>query len=227
MAMAMWWYVTAHITRWRRFRALLDATKRCHQGSIAADSCNRACMCRFFTSFSLWTHTKRSQVDAKAPVSIEVLHIKPKRRAKLRWVYSLLGGHSNKNNIWSGFAIAFVIVCELNPVLETFYRSPEKTLKWVTLKLRVFAWHWCAPHRQWYMMWEWCNAPMDAALLILEQEMNFSCDLEVSMNTYETCWSLDAHGMSENFLGWVPGWFEQMICFQSLCLAESNQTCLN
>ncbi len=57
------------------------------------------------------------------------------------------------------------------------------------------------------MMWEWCNAPMDAALLVLEQEMNSSCDLEVSMNTYEMCWSLDAHGMPENFLGWVPGWF--------------------
>jgi hypothetical protein len=42
---------------------------------------------------------------------------------------------------------------------------------------------------------------MDAALLILEQEMISSCDLEVSMNTYEACWSLDAHGMTENFLG--------------------------
>jgi hypothetical protein len=37
------------------------------------------------------------------------------------------------NNIWSrGFAIAFVIVCDLNPVFEAFYRSPEKTLKKVT-----------------------------------------------------------------------------------------------
>ncbi len=50
-AMAMRRYVTAHIARWRRFRALLDATKRCHQVSIAADNCNWSRMCQFFTSF--------------------------------------------------------------------------------------------------------------------------------------------------------------------------------
>jgi hypothetical protein len=51
MAMAMQQYVTAHIARWRRFRALLDATKRHHQASIAADKCNWSHMCRFFSSF--------------------------------------------------------------------------------------------------------------------------------------------------------------------------------
>ncbi len=51
MAMAMCRYVTAHITQWRRFRALLDATKRCHRTSNAANSCNQSHMCRFFTSF--------------------------------------------------------------------------------------------------------------------------------------------------------------------------------
>ncbi len=51
MAMAMRQYVTAHIAQWRRFRALLDATKRHHWVSIAANSCNRSCMCQFFTSF--------------------------------------------------------------------------------------------------------------------------------------------------------------------------------
>ncbi len=36
-------------------------------------------------------------------------------------VKPLLGGHSNKNNIWlSGFAIAFVIVCDLNPFVRNF-----------------------------------------------------------------------------------------------------------
>jgi hypothetical protein len=68
MAMAMRRYVTAHIARWRRFRALLDATKRRHRVSIAANSCNWSRMCQFFTSFSSSTCTKRSQVDAKAPV---------------------------------------------------------------------------------------------------------------------------------------------------------------
>ncbi len=51
MAMAMRRYITAHIAWWRRFRALLDATKRHHQASIAANSCNRSRMCRFFMSF--------------------------------------------------------------------------------------------------------------------------------------------------------------------------------
>jgi hypothetical protein len=51
MAMATRQYVTVHIARWRRFRALLDATKRHHWASIAANHCNRSCMCRFFLSF--------------------------------------------------------------------------------------------------------------------------------------------------------------------------------
>jgi hypothetical protein len=35
--------------------------------------------------------------------------------------------------MWSsGFTIAFAKVCVLNPVFETFYRSPEETLKRVT-----------------------------------------------------------------------------------------------
>ncbi len=68
MAMAMRRYVTVHIARWRRFRALLDATKHCHQVSIAADSCNWSCMCRFFAGFLSSTCTKRLQVDNKAPV---------------------------------------------------------------------------------------------------------------------------------------------------------------
>jgi hypothetical protein len=68
MAMAMRRYVTAHIARWRRFRALLDATKRCHRASIVADSCNWSCMCLFLQVFSSSTCTKRLQIDAKAPV---------------------------------------------------------------------------------------------------------------------------------------------------------------
>jgi hypothetical protein len=59
MAMAMRRYVTAHIARWRRLRALLDATKRCHQASIVADSCNRSRMCQFFTSFFIINSYKK------------------------------------------------------------------------------------------------------------------------------------------------------------------------
>ncbi len=68
MVMAMRRYVTVHIARWRRFRALLDATKRHHRASIVVDSCNWSRMCQFFKSFSSSTCTKRSQVDANAPV---------------------------------------------------------------------------------------------------------------------------------------------------------------
>ncbi len=51
MTMAMRRYVTAHIAWWRRFRALLEATKRRHRASIAANRHNRSQMCRFIRSF--------------------------------------------------------------------------------------------------------------------------------------------------------------------------------
>ncbi len=51
MAMATRRYVTVHIARWRRFKALLDATKRHHRASIAANCCNQSRMCQFFMSF--------------------------------------------------------------------------------------------------------------------------------------------------------------------------------
>jgi hypothetical protein len=50
MAMATRRYVTVHI-QWRRFRALLDATKCHHWTSVAADRCNWSRMCRVFLSF--------------------------------------------------------------------------------------------------------------------------------------------------------------------------------
>ncbi len=51
MATAVHGYNTTHIVQWRRFRALLEATKRRHWASIAANKCNWSCMCWFFTSF--------------------------------------------------------------------------------------------------------------------------------------------------------------------------------
>jgi hypothetical protein len=67
-AMAMRRYVTTRIARWRRSRASLEATGRCHWASIAANSCNRSSLPCFFLVFLLSTRTKRSQVDTKAPV---------------------------------------------------------------------------------------------------------------------------------------------------------------
>jgi hypothetical protein len=52
----------------RRLRALLDATKCHHWASIVANHCQWSHMCRFLRVFSLSYCTKRSQVDAKAPV---------------------------------------------------------------------------------------------------------------------------------------------------------------
>ncbi len=68
MAMVMRRYVTACIAQWRRSRASLEATGHCHQASIAADSCNWSSLTWFFWVFSSSTQTKRSQVNAKAPV---------------------------------------------------------------------------------------------------------------------------------------------------------------
>ncbi len=87
----------------------------------------------FLQVFSSSTCTKRSQVDNKATVFNRGITYQTKEEGLIKVSINLLGGHSNKNNIWSsGFAIAFVIVCVLNHVFETFYRSPEKTLKRVT-----------------------------------------------------------------------------------------------
>jgi hypothetical protein len=59
MAMAMQQYVTSHNAQWRRFRALLDATKRRHWASIAANSCDWSRMCRFFTSIFIVNSYKK------------------------------------------------------------------------------------------------------------------------------------------------------------------------
>ncbi len=55
MAMAMRWYVTAWIARWRRSRASLEATGRHHWVSIMSDNINRTWLRRFFYVFILKT----------------------------------------------------------------------------------------------------------------------------------------------------------------------------
>ncbi len=67
MAAVVCRYNTTCIAQQRRFRALLDATKRCYQASIAANSCNWSSLPWFFSSFFI-INTKRSLVDTKAPV---------------------------------------------------------------------------------------------------------------------------------------------------------------
>jgi hypothetical protein len=55
MAMAMRRYVTAHIARWRRSRASLEATGRHHRASIMPDNIVRTCYDGFFDVFIVKT----------------------------------------------------------------------------------------------------------------------------------------------------------------------------
>ena len=51
MDIVMRWCNTAHITRLRRSKALLEATKCCHQASTRSDIINWKCQCRMFVLF--------------------------------------------------------------------------------------------------------------------------------------------------------------------------------
>jgi hypothetical protein len=64
MAIAMRWYYTAHIARWRWFLAFQKATKLLHRASTRSDITNRTRQRRFFLTFH---GEKRAQVDMLAP----------------------------------------------------------------------------------------------------------------------------------------------------------------
>jgi hypothetical protein len=53
MTILMHRYVTAHIARWRRSRASLEATGRRHRESIMSNNINRTWLRRFLLLFSL------------------------------------------------------------------------------------------------------------------------------------------------------------------------------
>ncbi len=55
MAMAMHWYITAHIAQWMRSRASLEATGRRHQESIMSNNINWTWLRRFFYVFIIKT----------------------------------------------------------------------------------------------------------------------------------------------------------------------------
>jgi hypothetical protein len=55
MAMAMRWYVTARIARWRRSRASREATGHRHRASIMSDNINQTWLQRFFYIFIVKT----------------------------------------------------------------------------------------------------------------------------------------------------------------------------
>ena len=68
MAAAVRRYNTAHVARWRRSRALLEATGRRHWASIMSNNRNWTWLQRFFLMFSSSNRRKRSRVDDKTPV---------------------------------------------------------------------------------------------------------------------------------------------------------------
>ncbi len=68
MAVAVRWYNTARIARWRRSRALLEATGHCHWASIMSDNINRTWLRCFFWCFHCQYCRKRSWVDTKTTV---------------------------------------------------------------------------------------------------------------------------------------------------------------
>jgi hypothetical protein len=68
----------------------------------------------FFLVSSSSTRTKRSRVDAKAPVFNKGITYQMKEKGLIKVSIQFLGGVNYKNHIWlSGFSIAFVIVCNL------------------------------------------------------------------------------------------------------------------
>jgi hypothetical protein len=68
MAMAMRWYVTARIARWRRSRASIEVTGRLHRASIMSDNINWTWLQLFSQCFHCQNHRKRSRVNAKTLV---------------------------------------------------------------------------------------------------------------------------------------------------------------
>jgi hypothetical protein len=82
MAAAVHQYNTPHIARWRRSRALLEATGRRHWVSIMSKNTKPdMAMTFFFNVFIVKTIGKGQGVTLRPLLSIGVLHIKRKRRA--------------------------------------------------------------------------------------------------------------------------------------------------
>jgi hypothetical protein len=67
-AMVMRRYVTVRIAQWKRSRASIEATGRCHRASITPDNMVGTWLRRVFLCFHRQNRRKRSRVDAKNPV---------------------------------------------------------------------------------------------------------------------------------------------------------------
>ena len=61
MAMAMCRYITAHIARWRRSRASLEATGRCHRASIMSNNIKGTYLHWFFMFHVVFLNTLKAK----------------------------------------------------------------------------------------------------------------------------------------------------------------------
>jgi hypothetical protein len=92
MAMAMCQYVTAHIAQWRRSRASLEATGRCHWASIMSNNIKGTWLHRFFDVFHRQNRRKRSWVKAKAPVFNKGMTYQSKEKGLTKVSIYFVGG---------------------------------------------------------------------------------------------------------------------------------------
>ncbi len=81
MAMAMRWYITAHIAQWRRSRALLEAPGCRHRVSIMSDNINWTWLWCFFDVFIVKTIRKSHGLMLRPLFLIGVWHINQNWRA--------------------------------------------------------------------------------------------------------------------------------------------------
>jgi hypothetical protein len=92
MAMAMCRYVTAHIAQWRRSRASLEATRRCHRASVMSNNIKGTWLHRFFDVLHHQNCRKRSWIEAKAPVFNKGMTYQSKEKALTKVSIYFAGG---------------------------------------------------------------------------------------------------------------------------------------
>ncbi len=92
MAMAMPRYVTTCIAQWRRSRASLEATGRCHWASIMSNNINWTWLQQVFWCFHCQNCRKRSQVNAKNPVFNKGMTYQTKEKGLIKMSMKFVGG---------------------------------------------------------------------------------------------------------------------------------------
>jgi hypothetical protein len=132
MAMAMRRYITARIAQWRRSRASLEATGRCHWASIMSNNINRTWVRHFFQCFHRQNRRKRSRVDAKTPIFNRGMTHQTKEKGSTKVTIKFIWGGIPERMTYARVVIVlclYLLEQCLNPVL----RTSTKTHNCVTL----------------------------------------------------------------------------------------------